>query len=75
MTISMQTDVLIVGGAAIGSAAAFFLASQPDFKGKIHVIEQDFLMKNLQLHFQQRLFGINFQRLRTSSFLNLAVLS
>ena len=38
----MQTDVLIVGGAAIGSAAAFFLASQPDFKGKIHVIEQDF---------------------------------
>ena len=42
MTISMQTDVLIVGGAVIGSAAAFFLASQPDFKGKIHVIEQDF---------------------------------
>jgi len=38
----MQTDVLIVGGAAIGSATAFFLASQPDFKGKIHVIEQDF---------------------------------
>jgi len=38
----MQTDVLIVGGAAIGSAAAFFLASQPDFKGKIQVIEQDF---------------------------------
>ena len=38
----MQTDVLIVGGAAIGSAAAFFLASQPDFKGKIHVLEQDF---------------------------------
>ena len=38
----MQTDVLIVGGAAIGSAATFFLASQPDFKGKIHVLEQDF---------------------------------
>ena len=42
MTIFMQTDVLIVGGAAVGSAAAFFLASQPDFKGNIHVIEQDF---------------------------------
>ena len=42
MTISMQTDVLIVGGAAIGSAAAFFLASEPNFKGKILVLEQDF---------------------------------
>ena len=39
---SMQTDVLIVGGAAIGSAAAFFLATQPNFKGKILVLEQDF---------------------------------
>ncbi len=38
----MQTDVLIVGGAAVGSAAAFFLASQPDFNGKILVLEQDF---------------------------------
>ncbi len=39
----MQTaDVLIVGGAAVGSAAAFFLASQPDFKGKVVVVEQDF---------------------------------
>ena len=37
----MQTDVLIVGGAAVGSAAAFFLASQPDFKGNLMVVEQD----------------------------------
>ena len=37
----MQTDVLIVGGAAVGSAAAYFLASQPSFKGKVLVIEQD----------------------------------
>ncbi len=37
----MQTDVLIVGGAAVGSAAAFFLASQPDFKGNLTVVEQD----------------------------------
>ncbi|NVO04513.1 MAG: FAD-binding oxidoreductase, partial [Rhodoferax sp.] len=35
-------DVLIVGGAAVGTAAAFFLASQPDFKGKVVVLEQDF---------------------------------
>ena len=42
MTMSMQTDVLIVGGAAVGSAAAFFLASQPNFNGKILVLEQDF---------------------------------
>ena len=39
---SMQTDVLIVGGAAVGSAAAFFLASQPNFNGTILVLEQDF---------------------------------
>lgn len=37
----MQTDVLIVGGAAVGSAAAFFLASQPGFKGQVLVLEQD----------------------------------
>lgn len=37
----MQADVLIVGGAAVGSAAAFFLASQPDFKGQVVVVEQD----------------------------------
>ena len=37
-----KTDVLIVGGAAVGSSAAFFLASQPDFRGKVLVLEQDF---------------------------------
>ena len=35
-------DVLIVGGAAVGSAAAYFLAAQPDFKGTVTVLEQDF---------------------------------
>lgn len=37
----MQTDVLIVGGAVVGSATAYFLASQPSFQGKILVVEQD----------------------------------
>jgi len=37
----MQTDVLIVGGAAVGSAAAYFLASQPSFNGQVLVVEQD----------------------------------
>jgi glycine/D-amino acid oxidase-like deaminating enzyme len=37
-----QADVLIVGGAAVGSAAAYFLAAQPDFQGKVLVLEQDF---------------------------------
>jgi glycine/D-amino acid oxidase-like deaminating enzyme len=32
---------LIVGGAAVGSATAYFLASQPSFKGSILVVEQD----------------------------------
>ncbi len=35
-------DVVIAGGAAIGSAAAYFLAAQPDFQGRILVLEQDF---------------------------------
>lgn len=33
--------VVIVGGAAIGSAAAYFLTSHPEFKGSVSVIEQD----------------------------------
>lgn len=38
----MQTaDVVIVGGAAVGSAVAYFLASNPDFSGTVRVIEQD----------------------------------
>ena len=35
-------DVIIVGGAAIGSSTAYFLASQPDFKGSVLVLEKDF---------------------------------
>ncbi len=34
-------DVVIVGGAVVGSAAAYFLASRPDFHSRICVIEQD----------------------------------
>ncbi|CAN7613357.1 FAD-binding oxidoreductase [Pararhizobium sp. LjRoot255] len=34
-------DVVIVGGAVIGSATAYFLATNPDFKGSILVIERD----------------------------------
>ncbi len=38
----MQTvDVLIVGGAAMGSAVAYFLASHPGFTGSVRVLEQD----------------------------------
>src|SRR5450830_1400987 len=37
-----QVDVIIVGGAAVGSSAAYFLASQADFKGSVLVVEQDF---------------------------------
>jgi glycine/D-amino acid oxidase-like deaminating enzyme len=35
-------DVIIVGGAAVGSSAAYFLASQADFKGSVLVLEKDF---------------------------------
>ncbi|KAI8659060.1 DAO domain-containing protein [Fusarium sp. Ph1] len=34
-------DVAIVGGATSGSAIAWFLASNPDFKGKVLVVERD----------------------------------
>ena len=35
-------DVVIVGGAAVGSAAAYFLAAAPGFGGRVLVLEQDF---------------------------------
>lgn len=34
-------DVVIVGGAVIGSSVAYFLAANPDFKGSILIIERD----------------------------------
>ncbi|MFZ4286693.1 NAD(P)/FAD-dependent oxidoreductase [Variovorax sp. HJSM1_2] len=37
-----QFDVVIVGGAAVGSAAAYFLAAEPAFQGSVLVLEQDF---------------------------------
>ena len=35
-------DVVIVGGAVVGSATAFFLRSQVNFKGSVLVVERDF---------------------------------
>ncbi len=34
-------DVVIVGGAMLGSSAAWFLSNNPDFKGKVLVVERD----------------------------------
>ncbi|MEX3953938.1 NAD(P)/FAD-dependent oxidoreductase [Paraburkholderia sp. EG287B] len=34
-------DVVIVGGAVVGSATAYFLAENPDFNGSVLVIERD----------------------------------
>ena len=34
-------DVAIIGGGAVGSSIAYFLASNPDFSGKIVVLEPD----------------------------------
>ena len=33
-------DVGIIGGGVIGSSTAYFRASQPDFQGRIAVIEK-----------------------------------
>ena len=34
-------DVVIVGGAVIGSAIAYFLTANPDFKGSVLIVERD----------------------------------
>src|SRR5918992_3036576 len=36
-----RADVVIVGGAIIGSSVATFLADRPDFDGRIVVVERD----------------------------------
>ena len=36
---SQRADVVVVGGAAVGSAVAYFLARDPDFWGSVMVIE------------------------------------
>jgi glycine/D-amino acid oxidase-like deaminating enzyme len=36
-----RADVVIIGGAIIGSAVAAFLAARPDFDGRIVVVERD----------------------------------
>jgi glycine/D-amino acid oxidase-like deaminating enzyme len=41
VTLRRGYDVVIVGGAAVGSATAFFLATNPDFDGSILVVERD----------------------------------
>ena len=38
-------DVVIVGGAVVGSAAAYFLRAQTGFKGSVLVVEKDFTYK------------------------------
>ncbi|WP_372801256.1 FAD-dependent oxidoreductase, partial [Paracoccus seriniphilus] len=34
-------DVVIIGGAVIGSAVAYFLTANPDFNGSVLVVERD----------------------------------
>jgi len=36
-----SADIVIVGGGVIGSAAAYFTAADPDFRGRILVVEKD----------------------------------
>ncbi len=41
MTPQAHYDVVIIGGAAMGSSTAFFLAMNPDFDGSILLVERD----------------------------------
>ena len=41
MSESERADVVVIGGAIIGSSVATFLASRPDFDGRIVVVERD----------------------------------
>lgn len=41
MSTPERADVVIVGGAIVGSAVATFLAAHPDFDGRIAVVERD----------------------------------
>jgi FAD-dependent oxidoreductase domain-containing protein 1 len=41
MSSSESYDVVIIGGAVTGSSAAYHLAANPDFKGRILVLEKD----------------------------------
>ncbi|MCY4152427.1 MAG: FAD-dependent oxidoreductase [Aestuariivita sp.] len=38
---SESFDIVIVGGAAIGSAVAYFLTANPDFDGSVLIVERD----------------------------------
>jgi FAD-dependent oxidoreductase domain-containing protein 1 len=40
-TVTDSCDVAIIGGGAVGSSIAYFLASNPDFTGKVVVLEPD----------------------------------
>jgi glycine/D-amino acid oxidase-like deaminating enzyme len=42
MAVRSSYDVVIVGGAAVGSSTAFFLSGDPEFHGSVLVIERDF---------------------------------
>ena len=45
---SVNYDVIIIGGATMGACTAWFLASNPDFKGRVLIIEKDMSFEKSQ---------------------------
>ncbi|MDQ2689310.1 MAG: FAD-binding oxidoreductase [Chloroflexota bacterium] len=41
MSRSERADVVVIGGAIVGSSVAMFLAARPDFDGRVVVVERD----------------------------------
>jgi len=60
-TTPSSADIIIVGGAVMGSSVAYHLAKDPAFKGRVIVIEKDSTYQFSASLCQRLLYASNFQ--------------